>query len=76
MKGTHHHKAVLIKEFAVLACDLEIRIDQRAGGDAPEADDDFWPDELNLRRADMASGFDLVAFQVPVFWAGGILPYW
>ena len=40
MKGTHHHKAVLIKEFAVLACDLEIRIDQRAGGDAPGSSPD------------------------------------
>ena len=48
MEGAHHQHAVLGHELPVLPGDLEIRVDQAAGSDAAEADDDFRPDERNL----------------------------
>lgn len=72
VQGGRDGRAVSLKPDAVLLRDAKVGLDETHGGNAPEADNDFRGDELNLALEVAYAGGLLLGQRVAVAPAAGI----
>ena len=66
MEGGHHQDAALFEKDPVFPGDLDVRLDELHGGDAPQAHQDFRPQQGELVPQPGEAGLLLLGLGVPV----------